>query len=292
MQPGAPRRPGDDWQPEGSGSFQYEQQPYGARPVDDGVAGTTGPIGVRETSGVEVRLGTRGARSRARAERRKRTGRRQGIIVTSVGAGVVAILTGGALIATGVGGKSGGAGGTTLGSQSEGQGRVPRSGQPVAITTAEGAQYQVAAVSGGVAAGGEPTVQSSPLPSGSAVAYIDYVLSNPSNQKVLLDPPGDVFVKRNLVGRQARGRCMWQAGVPEDMCTPPTQSRVLRRISGGELEAGDGGDKYMPARSSYLVRAIVEVPVDKRLKRNDLRLYIWQKRFISGQYAQAAPFPA
>ncbi|MFP3962466.1 hypothetical protein SMC26_09075 [Actinomadura fulvescens] len=274
MQPGTPRRPGE------GGQEPFHQQ--------DGV--TTGPIGVREPSGVEVRLGTRTARSRARAERRRRAGRRTVVVVASVVTGVVAMVTGGVLVAIGSGDQEG-AGDSPPASQAEAQGPAPRSGKPVTIIAADGARYRVAAVTGGVSAGGEPIVQSSPLPSGSAVAYIDYVLSNPSDQKVLFDPPGDVFVKRALIARQARGRCMWQAGVPESMCTPPTQSEVMRRIAGGELEAGDGGDKYMPPRSSYLVRAMVEVPVDKRLKRNDLRLYIWQKRFVSGQYAQPAPFP-
>ncbi|KAB2348033.1 hypothetical protein [Actinomadura rudentiformis] len=292
MQPGTPRRPGDVPPQSEPDSFHYPQgHTTGAYPADvPGTSITTGPIGVRETSGVEVRLGSRSGRNRAQAERRKRAGRRRGLILTAVVTGVAAMIAGGAVFAIGFGEKSGG-GDPPTNSRSGSQGAAPRSGKPVAITTAEGAQYQVAAVNGGVSAGGEPTVQSSPLPAGSAVAYIDYVLSNPTDQKVLLDPPGDVFVKRNLVARQARGRCMWQAGVPETMCTPPTQSEVIRRISGGELEAGDGGDKYMPARSSYLIRAMVEVPVDRRLTRNDLRLYIWQKRFVSGQYAQPAPFP-
>ncbi|MFI0454024.1 hypothetical protein [Actinomadura sp. 6N118] len=292
MQPGTPRRPGDvppKGEPE---SFHYQQgHPSGAYAADvEGMSVTTGPIGVRETSGVEVRLGSQSGRSRALAERRKRAGRRRGLILIAVVAGVVTVIAGGALIALGFGEKSGGGDDPPADSRLQSQGVVPKSGTPVVVTTAEGAQYRIAAVNGGVSADGEPTVQSSPLPAGSAVAYIDYVLSNPTDQKVLLDPPGDVFVKRSLVARQARGRCMWQAGVPETMCTPPTQSEVMRRISGGQLEAGDGGDKYMPPRSSYLIRAMVEVPVDRRLTRNDLRLYIWQKRFVTGE-AQPALFP-
>lgn len=282
MQPGTPRRPGDVRRPQG--------------PDADDLSVTTGPIGARETSGVQVRLGAAGgSRARARAERRMRMERRNrsrvrgALIVTATAVGVAAMLVGGVLVISGYGDK--GQGGGAAQPPAEAEGPAPRSGQAVAISTAEGAQYRVAAVTGGVSAGGDTTVQSSPLPSGSAVAYIDYVLSNPGDQKVLLDPPGDVFVKRSLVAPAARSRCMWQAGVPEDMCTPPTQSEVLRRVSGGRLEAGDGGDRYMPPNSSYLIRAVVEVPVDRRLRRTDLRLYIWQKRFVSGQYAQPAPFP-
>ncbi|WP_157430631.1 hypothetical protein [Actinomadura macra] len=108
-----------------------------------------------------------------------------------------------------------------------------------------------------------------------AFAYIEYILTNPTGREVLLDFPGDVFVKRDLVTPRARGRCMPQASVPEDMCTPPTRSEVVRRLAGGEPIAGDGGDTFMPPGASYLVRATVDVPVERRLTREDMGLYVW-----------------
>jgi hypothetical protein len=133
------------------------------------------------------------------------------------------------------------------------------------------------------------TQQSSPSP-GWSFAYIEYILSNPADRQVLLDFPGDVFVKRDLVAEKDRGRCMWQAGVPEDMCTPPARSEVVRTLSGGPLIGGDGG-RYMPPRSSYLVRATGEVSVDRKIKRSDLGLYIWKQLSMADELARQAPFP-
>jgi hypothetical protein len=167
---------------------------------------------------------------------------------------------------------------------------LPRRGKPVDVGTADGSRYRIAAVNGGIEEGGATPQQSSPPP-GTKFAYIEYVLTNPSKERVLLDFPGDVFLERDLVAEQARGRCMWQAGVPEDMCTPPTRSEVVRRLAGGALASGDGGDKYLPPGSSHLVRATVEVPVSERLKRADLRLYIWKQLYMADRLAKQAPFP-
>jgi len=35
----------------------------------------------------------------------------------------------------------------------------------------------------------------------------------------------------------------------------------------------------------------VQVPVDKRLKLGDLRLYIWKQLYMDDQTAKLAPFP-
>ncbi|XVQ11806.1 hypothetical protein ACQP1W_04240 [Spirillospora sp. CA-255316] len=180
--------------------------------------------------------------------------------------------------------------GTGSGSGAGATGRAPRTGAPVEVGTADGSRYRIAAVTAGADAGGVAPQQSSPSARSSS-PYIDYVLSNASKQRVLLDFPGDVFLRRDLVASQARGRCMWQAGVPETMCTPPIRSEVIRTISGGRLEPGDGGDKYMPPGASYLVRATVDVPVAKGIKRSDLRLYIWKQLYMADRLAKEAPFP-
>ncbi|MFI0355963.1 hypothetical protein [Actinomadura sp. 9N407] len=248
----------------------------------------SGALGARETSGVQVRLGSRNASARAR---RKPRGRRTGLVMVGVVAGVAALAAGGVLLwprGADPGAEVGPQ--TAPGSSAEVTARMPRSGSAIDVGTADGSQYRIAAVNGGIDEGGATPQQSSP-PAGSRFAYIEYVLSNPSKERVLLDFPGDVFLKRTLVAEQARGRCMWQAGVPEDMCTPPTRSEVVRRLAGGALVAGDGSDKYLPPGSSYLVRATVEVPVSEQIRRDDLRLYIWKQLYMADRLAKQAPFP-
>ncbi|TDD69743.1 hypothetical protein [Actinomadura rubrisoli] len=262
----------------------------GPASVRDERAGATGPMGRRETSGVQVRLGSREARKRAR--RARRAGRRRGLVAVGVFV-LAALVTAGLVLTSGSkDGGDGGDGGAAAGGGPPGAaaGRLPRSGAPIEVGTADGAKYRIAAVTGGVSDGVMTSVQSSP-PAGTSFAYVEYVLTNPTRQKVLLDFPGDVFVKRDLVTPQARGRCMPQAGVPEDMCTPPTKSDVVRRLAGGGLIAGDGGDKYMPPGASYLVRATVDVPVERRLTRADVGLYVWKQLYMADQLAKQAPFP-
>ncbi|QXJ24090.1 hypothetical protein AGRA3207_005343 [Actinomadura graeca] len=166
---------------------------------------------------------------------------------------------------------------------------LPRSGTGIEVGTADGARYRIAAVTGGV--GGPPETSSQSPPSRTAFAYVEYILTNPTKGRVLLDFPGDVFVRRALVTPRARGRCMPQAGVPENLCTPPTTSEVVRRLAGGELIPGNGGARYMPPGASYLVRATVDVPVARALTRKDMRLYVWRQLYMADRLAEQAPFP-
>ncbi|MFC9973461.1 hypothetical protein ACFVH6_21465 [Spirillospora sp. NPDC127200] len=254
--------------------------------------GGAGRTGRRDTSGVQVRLGSRSARNRER--RQARSGRRLGIIAGSFVGGLAVVSAAALLLMPGSEG-----GETTVSPEPQtaqgtapttaAKARLPRGGPPVDISTADGSRYRVQAVTGGTV-NGVTTLQSSP-PSGTAFPYVEYILTNPSKEKVLLDFPGDVFVRRDQVAAKARGRCMYQAGAPETMCTPPATSTVVRRLAGGALTAGDGGDKYLAPGGSYLVRATVEVPVDKRIRRGDLRLYIWKKLYVADQYAREAQFP-
>ena len=177
------------------------------------------------------------------------------------------------------------------GSAAGAKGGMPRTGAPVEVSTADGSRYRIAAVTAGIDAAGTAPQGAAAQAARTPTAYIDYVLSNPSKRRVLLDYPGDVFLRRDAVAPEARGRCMWQAGVPETMCTPPTRSRVVRTLAGGRLQPGDGGDRYMPPRSSYLVRVTVDVPVTSGIKRSDLRLYIWKQLYMADRLAQEAPMP-
>ena len=256
---------------------------------------TTGPIGPRVTSGVQVRIASR---EPERGRRRARTpGGRGGLIAAGVLA-LAGLVTAGLFLTRGTG--DGGtdpdpsarksAGGTAT-AGGGGTGRVlPRAGSPIEVGTADGARYRIATVAGGVNDGVVTTSQSTP-PSGTSFAYIEYLLSNPTRKKVLLDYPGDVFLRRDLIAPEARGRCMPQAGVPEEMCTPPTHSRVIRRLRGGDLTPGEGGDKYMAPGGTYLVRATVDVPVRRNITRKDMGLYVWKQLYMADRLAKQAPFP-
>ncbi|GAA1806201.1 hypothetical protein GCM10009735_43880 [Actinomadura chokoriensis] len=250
---------------------------------------TTGPMGVRETSGVQVRLGSR-ERERDRQARR-RAGRRSGLVAAGVLV-LAGLVTAGLVLTPGSGDDGGGTeAAPSSGEQSPiGTGELPDAGTPITVGTADGSKYRLAAVTSGVSDGVAPTSQSSP-PSGTSFPYVEYILSNPTQKNVLLDFPGDVFVRRSLVAPDAQGRCMPQAGVPEDMCTPPTRSQVVRHLAGGQLVPGDGGDKYLPPNSSFLVRATVDVPVNRAVKRTDMGLYVWKQLYMADQLAKQAPFP-
>ncbi|MBA8955708.1 hypothetical protein ACFQU9_35800 [Actinomadura namibiensis] len=261
-----------------------------ARPdtVLDGPAGMTG----RETSGVQVRISSRRARNRAAREEPARNGRRNGIVAAAAIATAAVLVTGGLLLMPGSdesGGPAPRAGGEATSSPA--RAKLPRAGRPLEVGTADGSRYRIAAVGVGTAAGAAPQ-SGSQAQAGGRRAYVEYVLSNPSRQKALLDFPGDVFVRRALLPSASRARCVWQTGVPEDMCTPPIKSEVVRPLAGGPLLAGDGDDRYLPPGGAYLVRATVDVPVLKGLKARDLRLYVWKKLYVEDQVARRAPFPS
>lgn len=278
--------------PAAQDDFAARDVPRRGEPAED--ASGAGPMGTRETSGVQVRLGSRALDRQER--NRRRGGRRGGLI-----AGGVLVLAG--LVAAGLvliprsgddkgGGGEGPAPATAEQRPTGGQARMPRTGTPIEVGTADGSKYRLAAVGGGVSDDGVVTTFQSSPPSGTSFAYIEYVLTNPTGHKVLLDFPGDIFLRRSLVTKAAQGRCMPQAGVPEEMCTPPTQSQVVRRLAGGDLVPGDGGDKYMAPGASYLVRATVDVPVARRLTRSDMGLYVWKQLYMADQLAKQVPFPS
>ncbi|XRQ11205.1 hypothetical protein ACN3XK_10045 [Actinomadura welshii] len=166
----------------------------------------------------------------------------------------------------------------------------PPAGEPIEIGTADGFKYRLAAVSTGL---NEEAVAASQtaLPSGTSYPYIDYLLTNPTEQEVLLEYPGDIFVKRDLVASEGLERCEPQGGAPEDMCTPATNSEITQRLVGGELIPGDGGDQYMPPNSTYMVRITAEVPIDSDVGSSDISLYVWNQIFMGTDPAEHVPFP-
>jgi hypothetical protein len=172
-----------------------------------------------------------------------------------------------------------------------GPARTPKTGPALALRTPEGFRYTVAAAHG--------ATNDQPLPAGhrppragTTYAYIDYVLTNTHGDEVLLDFPGDLFVRRAQVPEAARARCMPQPGVPGDMCTLPNQSSVIGYLRGSKPPVEDSGDQYMPAGASYLVRVATTMPVVKGLRQSEMMLFVWDARYISDRRAVEVAFPS
>ncbi|TDC74930.1 hypothetical protein [Actinomadura sp. 7K507] len=270
---------------EGPGAWAGAPEAQDAYFDQDGPAGQTGP---RETGGVQVRLGPR-AQAREQERRRRasrRTGRRgilagTGVVVV---AGLVAI---GLVLTPGAEDEGGAQTGEAAGSNVENV-ELPEAGTPVEVGTADGSRYKLATVSTGLDE--EAATQSAP-PTGTAYPYIDYLLSNPTNEEALLEYPGDIFVQRDLIAPSGQSRCEPQTGAPDDWCTPATGSKVVQRLAGGELVEGDGGDQYMPPGSTYLVRITSQVPIQRDVTAADMRLYVWRQLYMADKPAKQVPFP-
>jgi hypothetical protein len=172
-------------------------------------------------------------------------------------------------------------------------GRVaaPRTGAALHLRTPDGFAYDVAAARGGTADRPLRT-DTTPPPAGRTYAYIDYVLTNTGGQQALLDFPGDLFVRRALVPANFRARCMPQAGTAADMCTLPNHSAVIGYLNASKAPVEENGDQYIPPGASYLVRVATTQPVAKGVVGpRDLRLYVWDARYISDRRAVEAAFP-
>ncbi|TDB96768.1 hypothetical protein [Actinomadura sp. 7K534] len=272
--------------------------PWSAVPeAQDAYPEHSGPYGTEQTArdsgGVEVRLGPRAReRERARREREaRRARRRSGARGLPVAAGVL-VLAGLVAIGLVLTPGSGGDGGSQAGGSGARPADVepPPAGKPLDVGTADGFRYRVAAVSNGLNEDAVTASQTA-LPSGTSFPYIDYLLTNTTDDEALLLYPGDLVVKRELVAPDARERCEPQGGAPDDMCIVPAGNEVVRRLIGGELVDGDGGDKYMPPGSTYLVRITAEVPVDDDLTSSDVALYVAEQIFVGTEPAKHVPFP-
>jgi hypothetical protein len=171
-------------------------------------------------------------------------------------------------------------------------GRVasPRTGASLHLITPDGFSYDAAAARGGTSDRPLRTA-TTPPPAGKTYAYIDYVLTNTGGQEALLDFPGDLFVRRELVPASARARCMPQPGVKGDMCTLPNQSAVIGYLHGSKAPVEENGDQYMPPGASYLVRVATTQPVEKGVGQRDLRMYVWDARYTSDRRAVEVAFP-
>lgn len=165
----------------------------------------------------------------------------------------------------------------------------PKTGPRLDVSTPDGFSYSLAAVKVGTAV--RPLASSrTPPPTGSTLAYVDYVLTNTGTQPALLDFPADLFVKRSLVPDSARARCMPQPGVPADMCTLPDNTDVVNTL-GYEPPKTQDEDQYIPAGASYLVRVATDLPVGTGTGTRDLGLYVWNPRFTHDRHAVQVPIP-
>lgn len=230
-------------------------------------------------SGIEVRIGPRTSGS----HQRQTTVR--GAVIASAAAVTVAVAAVGLFFLRGaIGSQSGDQPSTAL--PTAGPAAVASEGPPVKVTTAQGDAYSMAGVTGG---GGAQTA--TPAPSGQTYAYADYVLTNTLSRPVLLDLPADLFVRRDLVADNLRPRCMWQSGVPQDMCTLPDASKVIGYMNGSKPPDHHDGDDYMPPHAAYLVRIITQLPVADSVTRRDLGLYVWNALYVPDQQARPIAFP-
>lgn len=173
--------------------------------------------------------------------------------------------------------------GTTGTAQS--QIRAPQAGKALTFTTPEGYGYSLAAVARGIrqatGSGGETTV-----------AYADYILTNTRQEAVLLEFPADLFIQQKKVPGAASERCMPQPGTSADMCTLPSQTKVIAGLNGSEPPTTEtGGERFIPGGASYLVRVITDFPVAADTGTADLKLYVWNVRFKPDRKAVEIMFP-
>lgn len=160
-----------------------------------------------------------------------------------------------------------------------GTAKTPKTGPTLSITTPEGYGYALGAASSGT--DDKPLPRSTPPPTGTTYAYVDYVLTNSQQRAVLLDFPADLFVPKEQVPEAERERCMPQPGVPDSMCTLPNHSAVTARLNGSKPPTIQDGDTLMPSGASYLVRVATDLPVNSGVGASDIKLYVWNARFTS-----------
>jgi hypothetical protein len=167
-----------------------------------------------------------------------------------------------------------------------------KTGDKLDVSTPDGFGYSLGAVRAGTS--DKPLTSSrTPPPTGTTLAYIDYVITNTGTQPALLDFPADLFVKRSLLPPKvlAAGRCMPQPGAPADMCTLPDHTDVVNTL-GFPAPTSQDEDQYIPAGASYLVRVATDMPVSRSVTQNDVGLYVWNPRFVPDRQAVKVKFPS
>lgn len=150
---------------------------------------------------------------------------------------------------------------------------TPRTGAQLEFTNTEDFSYSIGAIKAGLDADNR--------------AYIDYLITNTSGRTAPFEAPGQLFLPEEEAGTET---CAPQEGAEEGMCTPPIDSEVIGTV-GGVRPSSDGVDDYMPKDSSFVVRVITKQPVAEDAEAANLRLYVWDVRFVSNRIAQGIPLP-
>jgi hypothetical protein len=151
----------------------------------------------------------------------------------------------------------------------------PKGGGPeMTLKSADGFGYSMIALDGKV---------------GDGTAYVDYVLTNNSDQEAPLEEPGDLFITKSFVSEPAR--CMPQPGAEPTMCSVPNSTRVVGMVGGSKPPINRGGDKFMPARAAYKLRVTSDIAINPAATKRDLHLYVWDARFISDRRAHLVALP-
>ncbi|GAA2733782.1 hypothetical protein [Actinocorallia aurantiaca] len=150
---------------------------------------------------------------------------------------------------------------------------TPRTGTQLGFTSTEDFSYSLGAIKAGLDSGRR--------------AYIEYLVANTSGRTAPFEAPGQLFLPKEESGNEA---CVDQEGTEVGLCSPPTESEIVGFV-GDARPSPDGVDQYMPAGASFIVRVTTEDPVTESADAANLRLYVWDVRFVRNRIAQGLPLP-
>lgn len=216
-----------------------------------------------------------------RSYRRRKRGKSAARLVIAGGATVVAV----AVIATltvvvrnhlaNIAGRDDTAAGSSA-STGVGVNRL-HTGEKLSLSTPDGFTYDIAGVKAGTSDHPLPT-SGAPLPTGTTLAFADYVMTNTGTQPALLDFPADLFVRRSKLPPGGPA-CVSQVGVPATLCAVPEHADVVNTL-GFPPPSSQDDDQFIPPGATYLVRVATYAGVRKDIAPSDLGLYVWNPRFI------------
>ena len=150
---------------------------------------------------------------------------------------------------------------------------TPRTGTQLGFTSTEDFAYSLGAIKAGLDSGRH--------------AYIEYLVANTSGRTAPFEAPGQLFLLKEESGSEA---CVDQEGTEVGLCSPPTESEIVGFV-GDARPSPDGVDQYMPAGASFIVRVTTKDPVAETADVANLRLYVWDVRFVRNRIAQGLPLP-
>ncbi|MCD0453566.1 hypothetical protein LO762_30930 [Actinocorallia sp. API 0066] len=150
----------------------------------------------------------------------------------------------------------------------------PKTGTPLNVTNSEDVAYSLAAAEAGIDDEGH--------------AYIDYVITNKSEETAPYEAPAQLFLPEGDAGTD---RCADQEGTDPGLCSPPTTNVITGLLDPAKPPTTEAGDTYMPPGAAFLVRTTTKEPVAETASPEDLRLYIWNVRFIPSRIAREIPLP-